>query len=108
MNIAITHFARNMQTKLDRNKNKPCPEMNPDGKGRTWKHCKLQWLLQRLREETTELEETLKKLEEAKRLGCSERVLTNVASDVMFEAADVGNFAMMIHDIAMMVHYIAG
>ncbi len=82
---AIQEFAKTMQFKLDKNKDKECGKMNPDGKGRSWKHCDLYWLLYRLRQETLELEEALYNTDSA---------------SVISEAADVGNFAMMIHDIA--------
>lgn len=82
---AILKFAETMQRKLDKNKDKKCAEMNPDGKGRTWKDCDLTWLLRRLREETLELDEALYNTDR---------------ENVIEEAADVGNFAMMIHDIA--------
>lgn len=81
---AVASFAETMQHKLDKNRNKPCPIMNPAKMVRTWKHCDLHWLLMRLREETNELE---KALWEGDRAG------------VILESADVGNFAMMIHDI---------
>ncbi len=82
----VKQFAERMQYKLDKNKDKPCDGMNPEGGGRTWKHCNLYWLLLRLREETIELEKAL----EGDRRG----------DDVLDEAADVGNFAMMIFDVA--------
>ena len=81
---AVLEFAQTMQHKLDKNKNKPCPQMNPRKMGRTWKKCDLHWLLMRLREETIELEKVL---------WAGDRVA------IILEAADVGNFAMMIHDI---------
>ena len=83
MELAIQNFAETMQHKLDINKDKECDKMNPDGAGRKWDKCDLYWLLMRLREETLELE---KALYETDREG------------VIEEAADVGNFAMMIHD----------
>lgn len=87
MNIItpITTFAESMQQKINLNKDKECHMMNPDGKGRSWENCDLIWLLYRLRQETLELEEAI-------RLGFH--------VDILDEAADVGNFAMMIHDIA--------
>ena len=81
---AVSHFANTMQHKLDKNKCKPCPQMNPNKMGRTWKDCDLHWLLLRLREETIELEEAL---------------WAGNREGIIMEAADVGNFAMMIHDI---------
>lgn len=85
INPSVLKFAETMQRKLDENKNKKCAEMNPDGKGRTWKDCDLLWLLRRLREETLELDEALYNAD---------------CEGVIEEAGDVGNFAMMIHDIA--------
>lgn len=88
MEDAITRFALNMQEKLDKNKHKECSEMNPDEMGRRWEHCNFFWLLYRLREETLELEEALR------------NELDYDYEKIMNEAADVGNFAMMIHDNA--------
>ncbi len=83
MDEVVKKFAENMQHKLDKNKHKECPKMNPDGKGRTWKDCDLSWLLYRLRQETLELESAL----------------YNTDRDLVIEeTADVANFAMMIHD----------
>ena len=82
--VAVSHFANTMQHKLDRNKHKPCRQMNPNKMGRTWKDCDLHWLLMRLREETIELEKALWAIDR---------------DGIILEAADVGNFAMMIHDI---------
>lgn len=83
MDEAVRKFAEDMQRKLDKNKDKECDKMNPDGKGRSWKDCDFYWLLYRLRQETLELEAALNN--------------TN-REGVIEEAADVGNFAMMIHD----------
>ena len=88
MDDAVIRFAQNMQEKLDKNKHKECDEMNPDSKGRKWEHCDFYWLLYRLREETLELELALRN-----ELDCD-------WEKVMDEAADVGNYAMMIHDNA--------
>jgi len=85
IDIPIQQFADSMQRKLELNKHKECPKMNPNGKGRSWERCSLNWLLYRLRQETLELEEAI----------------SNVNIDAIInESADVGNFAMMIHDIA--------
>ena len=85
LDLPIRHFAESMQRKLDMNKHKECPKMNPNNKGRSWEKCSLSWLLYRLRQETLELEEAL----------------GNVDVDAIInESADIGNFAMMIHDIA--------
>lgn len=81
---AVMRFALTMQHKLDKNQSKPCPTMNPDGKGRTWKDCDLHWLLMRLREETLELETAL---------------WSGDRDGIIEESGDVGNFAMMVHDI---------
>ncbi len=81
---AVASFAETMQYKLDKNRHKPCPRMNPDKQGRTWKHCDLHWLLMRLREETIELE---------KAMWAGDR------DAIILESGDAGNFSMMIHDI---------
>ena len=82
---AIHNFAESMQRKLDLNKHKECPKMNPDGEGRSWERCSSSWLLYRLRQETLELEDAMSKHD---------------LDAIINESADVGNFAMMIHDIA--------
>lgn len=82
-NNAITNFAERMQFKLDKNKHKSCDIMNTNGDGRSWNKCDIFWLLFRLREETLELEEALR---------------TCDFLNAQNEAADVGNFAMMIFD----------
>ncbi len=84
----VLSFAKTMQYKLDKNKHKACNTMNPDGKGRGWSHCSLKWLLGRLKGEMSELEYALHDLKDEES-----------ARDIQTEAADVGNFAMMIHDI---------
>lgn len=79
-----THkFRERMEHKLEVNRDKPCPVMNKDGNGREWKHVSWQWLLDRLRQETVELEKALH---------------NGNVDEIKDEAADVGNFAMMIHD----------
>ena len=80
----IRDFTLRMQYKLDKNQHKECSEMNPDGKGRGWKHCSPAWLIMRLREETDELATALKE-------GNWENMLD--------ECADVANFVMMVHDV---------
>lgn len=80
----VMALARSMQFKLEKNKDKECNVMNPDGKGRGWEHCDPAWLLMRLRKEAGEVEDAL-----------SHRSWENI----MLECADVANFAMMIHDI---------
>ena len=80
----VIEFAKTMQFKLDKNKHKACDIMNPDGKGRHWRHCDIEWLLGRLREETIELEEAID--------------LNKGSHEIRKECGDIGNFAMMVHD----------
>ena len=87
MEHAVKQFAERMQYKLDKNKQKECVAMNSDLTGRKWDKCSFAWLLYRLREETLELENAI-------------RSKSMNLQNVMDEAADVGNFAMMIHDNA--------
>jgi len=84
MEEPVKKIAELMQYKLDKNKHKECPEMNPDSKGRRWDDCDVRWLLKRLREEADELEEALDNNEEP--------------IEIARECADVCNFAMMIAD----------
>lgn len=86
----VLAFAKTMQNKLDKNKHKACNVMNPDGKGRGWEHCEPFWLTSRIEDELAELKEILTDhlLEPGK----------FPAREVQLECADVGNFAMMIHD----------
>lgn len=86
MITSILEFAKSMQHKIDKNEHKECDKMNPDGKGRTWKNCDIYWLLYRLRQETLELEKAMSDLD---------------SDGIIKECADVGNFAMMIHDITL-------
>ena len=79
----IIRFAKRMQYKLDKNKNKDCPIMNPDGKGRGWSHCAKKWLRGRIRDEWYEL---------GRALG------TGDSDKISNECADIANFAMMIFD----------
>ncbi len=81
----LASFAFEMQWKLDLNSEKECDQMNPKKEGRSWKKCKADWLLFRLREETLELE---------KAIACGTK------EEIKREAADVGNFAMFIFDTA--------
>ncbi len=90
---AVLRFAHNMQDKLDKNKDKECPKMNKDHKGRSWEHCDYPWLFKRLLDEAEELRCELIELYEAP-------LEPEVLAAVKNEAADVGNFAMMIHDNA--------
>lgn len=85
MQTSVYDFARRMQFKLDKNKHKECPHMNPDGKGRDWSKCNIWWLVERIEDELEELKEALR---------------DDNAENIMDEAADVGNFAMMIFDNA--------
>jgi hypothetical protein len=88
MDKSIKQFAEHMQFKLNKNKYKDCSTMKPNGvKQRSWDQCNAGWLLYRLRQELMELEETY--VENPSDLKA-----------LMDEAADVGNFAMMIFDNA--------
>ncbi len=80
----VIEFAKTMQFKLDKNKHKACDIMNPDGKGRHWRHCDIEWLLGRLGEETIELKEAID--------------LNKGSHEIRKECGDIGNFAMMVHD----------
>jgi len=79
----IKYFAETMQHKIDKNKRKECPRMNPDGKVRTWENCPIAWLILRCREELIELEEAIEEGD---------------VENAILECADVGNFAMMVQD----------
>ena len=81
---SVLKFAQLMQYKLDKNKFKESKEMNPDGKGRTWKRCSVDWLLTRIYDELVELNDAV------------ERKKSN--REIQEECADVANFAMMIFD----------
>lgn len=70
---AVQWFAMSMERKLDLNRHKG-----------TWIHCTPNELLKRLKEETQELEDEIK---------------TGNLDNVLQEAADVANFAMMIADV---------
>jgi molybdopterin converting factor small subunit len=81
---ALEAFKARMKFKLEKNKHKPCATMGSlEGKEREWSHLKTDWLIMRCRQELDELEEAL-------RDGDIENALN--------ECADVGNFAMFIHD----------
>ena len=67
---SLAWFTNEMQSKLDANSHKS-----------GWHSCTQQWLLNRLRQETKELERAIAK-----------------DKNVVQEAADVANFAMMIAD----------
>ena len=84
---AMQNLCVAMRFKLEKNRFKKCPKMDPDGKneiGRTWTTCSPEWVLLRLKQEVLELEEAI-------RFGKS--------TEILEEAADVANFAMIIHDI---------
>jgi NTP pyrophosphatase (non-canonical NTP hydrolase) len=81
---AVIAITKTMQFKLDKNQHKECDIMNPDGKGRHWRHCNTKWLLGRIREETIELEDAVD--------------LNEGIEAIKKECADIANFAMMIHD----------
>lgn len=93
----VMEFAKRMQMKLDKNKNKECSTMNPDGKGRHWSKASFEWLLERCYEELEELEYAIK-IKRAHEAMSTPVDVANMASEAMDEAADVGNFVMMIHD----------
>jgi len=80
---AVYAFAERMQFKLDKNKDKECDVMNPHGMGRKWGHCSDAYLLDRILDEFHELRQA---------------IVSGNVEEIMNEAADVGNFAMMIHD----------
>jgi len=86
MHKAILALTKTMQYKLDNNKHKDCPVMNPEGDGRGWSHCSVDWLFGRLCDETIELEEALKNYR------------GHSPTNILEECADIANFAMMIHD----------
>ena len=67
-------FAARMSAKLRQNEHKG-----------SWDNCNYDYLLNRLRQETEEL---------------AEAIAGGTATDVIDEAADVANFAMMIADVA--------
>jgi len=82
MNKDIESFAEDMQFKMDKNKRKPCPVMNPNGDERSYDHLSTLYCIERIKEELEELEEALR--EENYR-------------EAQLECADVGNFAMFLH-----------
>jgi hypothetical protein len=53
----------------------------------------------RLFDEYLELLRALSRLEKAKELGCNENTIQQIRLDILNEASDVGNFAMMISDV---------
>lgn len=72
---SVKWFAEQMELKLKEN----------DYKG-GWARCDHSWLLDRLKQEVTELEKALEKVDNQE--------------NVIKEAADVANFALMIADLA--------
>jgi len=74
----VKDFAAQMEHKLSQHDDRP-----------DWKKCDVLWLLKRLREEADEIEEVIKKKGDG------------WLSKLFDECADVGNFAMMIHDAAL-------
>ena len=68
----VYNFAKIMENKLKQN----------DYKG-GWSNCDIKWLLSRLKEETVELEQAIE---------------NKSKENIVKEAADVANFAMMIAD----------
>jgi NTP pyrophosphatase (non-canonical NTP hydrolase) len=80
----VARFALLMQEKLDKNKHKESPEMNPDGKGRRWDALSIDWLVMRIAKEYVELQEAILSKEPPEA--------------VAKECADIANFAMMVAD----------
>lgn len=81
----VIAFAKAMQLKLDKNaKKKGWPEQDENG-DRGWKSCPPMFLEAKLREEVNELLEAL---------------LSGDVDAIRYEAADVGNIAMMLADNA--------
>lgn len=72
---SVRWFAEKMEEKLKKN----------DHKG-GWDNCDIHWLIQRIKEETNELLDAVNS-------GTPKENIIN-------EAADIGNFAMMVADIA--------
>lgn len=83
--LAIEAFADTMEWKLRKNRDKPCPVMHPNEIERDWQNRQPSRLLMRLYDEVSELSHAI---DESDLLAIIE------------EAGDVGNFAMMIHDLA--------
>ena len=74
----VKRFAENMEHKLS------CHDDRPG-----WKDCDPEWLLSRLKEEIAEVERVLREKG------------NGWLTDLAFECADVGNFAMIIHDASV-------
>lgn len=79
----VISLAKDMQFKLNKNKFKPCDNLNTDGKGRNWEDCNFYWLVTRIQDEIDELIEEFEKGD---------------YKESRLECADIANFAMMIHD----------
>lgn len=84
----ILNFAKTMQYKMDKNKNKPHKLMNPNGDNRTYGQLSLATLYDLMCGEIAELKDALLEYEH---FGASQ-------NSVRYECADVANFAMMIHE----------
>ena len=84
MDENIRKFAEIMQYKIDKNKHKDCPIMNPDGTGRFWEDCTNDWLITRILDEVIELHTAI--------------LMNESSEDIAKECADIANFAMMIAD----------
>lgn len=88
---SVAWFSTQMEAKLAKN----------DHKG-GWASCDVRWLLQRLKEETKELEHVLdmRDLEKGYRSAGEGLVLIDTDNEaVVSEAVDIANFAMMIADL---------
>jgi len=85
LRVEVRLFAEAMERQLKEN----------DHKG-GWDEESITWLLSRVREETDELAGVLYKLRKTNP-GSAQRAA--LAKDALHEAADVGNFAMMIADV---------
>ena len=59
LDYPVLKMATLMQHKFDKNKDKECAVMNPDGKGRRWHHCDIGWLQMRLLEEVVEMQKAI-------------------------------------------------
>ena len=73
MSLELLRFACNMQQELDNNDNK-CG----------WVHLSPKWIINRIRQETKELEKAIKNKATKRR--------------IISECADIANFAMMLAD----------
>jgi len=80
---AIDSLVYDMIYKLEMNKRKPCELMAPEETERKWAHCDLHWLVSRIGDELSELEEWIN---------------AGDLREAQLECADIANFAMMVHD----------